>query len=554
MGRSCSSCACAAASYVLALLLANNALQVSVHIQDGPVASDNKHAPEVLDTFFGTYRTGEADISQGMKTGMPIKLAADDFVQTVRVLLAGLFMLLPLTWLLPSLAPNRDDPDVETALLERERPRPPMTNLSNDLDFIDLELGISEPVAIEPPLQAEVDDASDDPQAVSASEVASETEVDHASDDPQAVSASEVASKQPHQTEVDDASDDRQAMSALDVGAIEQPLQTEADHASDDPQAMSDSEVASEQPLQTEVDEASDDPQAVSASEVASKQPLQTEVDDASDDPQAVSASEVASKQPLQTEVDDASDDPQAVSASEVVSKQPLQTEVDDAPDDPQAVSASEVASKQPHQTEVDDASDDRQAMSALDVVAIEQPLQTEADHASDDPQAMSDSEVASEQPLQTEVDDASDDPQAVSASEVASEQPFQTVDGDIDEVEDCWGSSDEEEEDEEETEERIDDTSRDELILHSSTMALRVDALEARDVHEEAARIVMARLDHLSGAQGQELDEDSAASLLDPQLVMFGAVKVIGGLMLKSICNGRGWEVTCRGDLVFYF
>ena len=407
MGRSCSSCACSAASYVLALLLANNALQVSVHIQDGPVASDNKHAPEVLDTFFGTYRTGEADISEGMKTGMPIKLAADDFVQTVRVLLAGLFMLLPLTWLLPSLAPNRDDPDVETGLLERERPRPPMTNLSNDLDFIDLELGISEPVAIEPPLQAEVDEASDDRQAVS-------------------------------------------------------------------------------------------------ASEVASKQPLQTEVDDASDDPQAVSASEVASEQPLQTEVDHASDD--------------------------------------------------RQAMSALDVVAIEQPLQTEVGEASYDPQAVSASEVASEQPLQTEVDHASDDPQAVSSSEAASEQPRQTVDGDIDEVEDCWGSSDEEEEDEEETEERIDNSSRDELILHSSTMALRVDALEARDVHEEAARIVMARLDHLSGAQGQELDEDSAASLLDPQLVMFGAVKVIGGLMLKSICNGRGWEVTCRGDLVFYF
>ncbi|CAE7686656.1 unnamed protein product [Symbiodinium microadriaticum] len=256
----------------------------------------------------------------------------------------------------------------------------------------------------------------------------------------------------------------------------------------------------------------------------------------------------VAIEPPLQAEVDEASDDRQAVSASEVASKQPLQTEVDDASDDPQAVSASEVASEQPLQTEVDHASDDRQAMSALDVVAIEQPLQTEVGEASYDPQAVSASEVASEQPLQTEVDHASDDPQAVSSSEAASEQPRQTVDGDIDEVEDCWGSSDEEEEDEEETEERIDNSSRDELILHSSTMALRVDALEARDVHEEAARIVMARLDHLSGAQGQELDEDSAASLLDPQLVMFGAVKVIGGLMLKSICNGRGWEVTCRG------
>ena len=84
--------------------------------------------------------------------------------------------------------------------------------------------------------------------------------------------------------------------------------------------------------------------------------------------------------------------------------------------------------------------------------------------------------------------------------------------------------------------------------------MARRVDALEARDVHDEAARIVMARLDHLSGAHGQELDEDSAASLLDPQLVKFGAVKVIGGLMLKSMCKKRGWEVTCRGNLVFYF
>ena len=58
-----------------ALLLATNALQVSVR-------SDGKHAPMVLDTFLGTYRTGEADISRNMKTGMTIKLAGARDVET----------------------------------------------------------------------------------------------------------------------------------------------------------------------------------------------------------------------------------------------------------------------------------------------------------------------------------------------------------------------------------------------------------------------------------------------------------------------------------------
>eukprot|EP00439_Symbiodinium_sp_Y106_P072354 s1538_g13.t1 len=120
------------------------------------------------------------------------------------------------------------------------------------------------------------------------------------------------------------------------------------------------------------------------------------------------------------------------------------------------------------------------------------------------------------------EVDNASDG--SVSESADSEQSPIST--------EDCYGTSDEEE-DEEETEERIHNSCRDQLLLQSSTRALRVDALEARDVHEEAAR--------------QELDPDSAASLVDPQLVVFGAVKVIGGLMLKSMCDGRGWEVACH-------
>ena len=161
--------------------------------------------------------------------------------------------------------------------------------------------------------------------------------------------------------------------------------------------------------------------------------------------------------------------------------------------------------------------------------------------------QAMSVSEVAIELPLQTvdsdEVDNATDG-QAASVFESAEPDQIQIS------TEHCWNSG--EVEDEKETEEQIDNSSRDTPLLQPSPMAPRVDALEARDVHEEAARIVMARLDHLSGARGQELDPGSAAPIADSQLVVFGAVKAFGGLMLKSMCDGRGWEVTCHGDLVF--
>ena len=95
------------------------------------------------------------------------------------------------------------------------------------------------------------------------------------------------------------------------------------------------------------------------------------------------------------------------------------------------------------------------------------------------------------------EVDNASDG--SVSESADSEQSPIST--------EDCFGTSDEEE-DEEETEERIHNSCRDQLLLQSSTRALRVDALEARDVHEEAARTAMARLDHLSGLKAKSLTQ----------------------------------------------
>lgn len=50
-----------------------------------------------------------------------------------------------------------------------------------------------------------------------------------------------------------------------------------------------------------------------------------------------------------------------------------------------------------------------------------------------------------------------------------------------------------------------------------------------------------VSRLDKKSGEQGDALDECDAESLLDPELVMVAAVKIIGGVMMSKLCHGKG-------------
>ncbi|CAJ1397372.1 unnamed protein product [Effrenium voratum] len=102
-----------------------------------------------------------------------------------------------------------------------------------------------------------------------------------------------------------------------------------------------------------------------------------------------------------------------------------------------------------------------------------------------------------------------------------------------------CWGESEEESEDEDEEEPRVSNDCRDGLILQAATMGLRIRHCTAPEVHAEAGRVALARLDK-SGEQGHALDESDAASLLDPE-VMVAAVKIIGGLMMSKICHGKG-------------
>ena len=108
-----------------------------------------------------------------------------------------------------------------------------------------------------------------------------------------------------------------------------------------------------------------------------------------------------------------------------------------------------------------------------------------------------------------------------------------------------CWGESEEESEDEDEEEPRVSNDCRDGFILQAATMGLPIRHCTAPEVHAEAGRVALARLDKKSGEQGDALDESDAASLLDPELVMIAAVKIIGGLMMSKICHGKGhWEL----------
>ena len=108
-----------------------------------------------------------------------------------------------------------------------------------------------------------------------------------------------------------------------------------------------------------------------------------------------------------------------------------------------------------------------------------------------------------------------------------------------------CWGESESEEDEEEEEEPPVSNAARDALVLQAATMGLQIKRCEAPEVHAEVARVALARLDKKSGEQGDELDESDAASLLDTNLVMVGAVKIIGGLMMSKICGCKGlWEV----------
>ena len=116
---------------------------------------------------------------------------------------------------------------------------------------------------------------------------------------------------------------------------------------------------------------------------------------------------------------------------------------------------------------------------------------------------------------------------------------------------EDCWGTTDEESENGED--ERASDARRDELILQALTMGLRIDAHDAPDVHREAGRISLVRLNANapnSGAQGEMIDEEDAQSLLNSEIILIGAVKAIGGLIMSKICNGKGVLISGLGSL----
>ena len=109
-----------------------------------------------------------------------------------------------------------------------------------------------------------------------------------------------------------------------------------------------------------------------------------------------------------------------------------------------------------------------------------------------------------------------------------------------------CWGESDEESEEEDDEGPHLSDDYMNALILQAATTRLCISWCDAPEVHSEAGRS-LARLDKKSGEQGHALHESDAASLLDPEMIMVGAVKVIRGLMMSKICHGKGHPINLK-------
>ena len=155
-------------------------------------------------------------------------------------------------------------------------------------------------------------------------------------------------------------------------------------------------------------------------------------------------------------------------------------------------------------------------------------PPEEEESSRADHPQTCGPAEAELELPLVDEASHASDHAEA-----------------------ECFGFSSSDEDDEE-VEPRISDSERDKLVLQAATMGIPI-GMDALEVRQEAMRVAIARVQSGTGGRGTRADggseaEYAADDYANPELMVFGAVKVIGGLLLSPVCDGAGVYIDTLG------